>query len=189
MCKENRVSILQKKKRKISIPKTFVLYDTIWWLSCKITFCYSVSATRIENVMIRRPPYFSSSTTFVSNPLSVNEVCCQWKLNESYLESMLGKFECEMHSSLTNSNLLTFDRLLTVLQTGSVIHWKITFFFYIFSKRILTEMGYVKIARLIDVLIAITNQTRVGCVAFIQNWLSNKASPCAFSHNFRLLSM
>ena len=53
----------------------------------------------IENVMIRRPPYFSSSTTFVSNPLSVNEVCCQWKLNESYLESMLGKFESEMHSS------------------------------------------------------------------------------------------
>ena len=120
----------KKKKRKISIPKTFVLYDTIWWLSCKITFCYSVSATRIENVMIRRPPYFSSSTTFVSNPLSVNEVCCQWKLNESYLESMLGKFECEMHSSLTNSNLLTFDRLLTVLQTGSVIHWKITFFLH-----------------------------------------------------------
>ena len=53
----------------------------------------------IENVMIRRPPYLSSSTTFVSNPLSVNEVCCQWKLNESYLESMLGKFESEMHSS------------------------------------------------------------------------------------------
>ena len=64
-----------------------------------LLFMYSVSATTIENVIIRRPPYFSSSTTFVSNPLSVNEVCCQWKLNESYLESMLGKFESEMHSS------------------------------------------------------------------------------------------
>ena len=98
-----------------------------------------------------RRPYLSSSTTFVSNPLSVNEVYCQWKLNESYLESMLGKFESEMHSSLTNSNLLTFDCLQFSKQ--DLLFIENNFFSTLKS---LTEMGYIEIARLIDVLIAIT---------------------------------
>ena len=82
-----------KKDEKVVLKMFITLFDK---RMAKSHFTPQIEEQKCVDVM---RPYFSSSTTFVSNPLSVNEVCCQWKLNESYLESMLGKFESEMHSS------------------------------------------------------------------------------------------